>query len=85
VVYPEIHDRMPVLLRPEQFEPWLSGQVGIEYLKPAPNDLLQKWQVSNCVNSSKASADDPSLIDEVAPLNDQVSKDPGITGQQDLF
>src|SRR5208282_5076339 len=33
----EVHDRMPVLLTEKQFEPWLSGEVGAEYLKPAPN------------------------------------------------
>jgi putative SOS response-associated peptidase YedK len=47
----EIHDRMPVLLTQEQFEPWLSGHAGVEYLKPAPDDLLQKWPVSKRVNS----------------------------------
>jgi hypothetical protein len=35
------------------------------YLKPAPNDYLQRWPVSKRVNSSKADADDPSLIDRV--------------------
>jgi hypothetical protein len=32
----EVHDRMPVLLTEEQFAPWLSGEAGMEYLKPAP-------------------------------------------------
>jgi putative SOS response-associated peptidase YedK len=27
----EIHDRMPVFLAQEQFEPWLSGETGAEY------------------------------------------------------
>ena len=31
----EIHDRMPVFLTGEQFAPWLSGEAGVEYLKPA--------------------------------------------------
>lgn len=62
----EIHNRMPVLLTPDQFEPWLSGKAGVEYLKPAPDDLLQKWPVSRRVNSSKAPADDATLIDQVA-------------------
>ena len=62
----EIHDRMPVLLAPEQFEPWLSGKAGVEYLKPAADDLLQKWPVSRRVNSSKAPADDATLIEKVA-------------------
>ena len=50
----------------EQFEPWLSGKAGIEYLKPAPDDLLQKWPVSRRVNCSKAPADDATLIEQAA-------------------
>ena len=45
---------------------WLSGDAGVEYLKPAGNDmLLQTWPVSKRVNSSKAPADDPTLIERV--------------------
>jgi putative SOS response-associated peptidase YedK len=62
----EVHDRMPVLLMPEQFEHWLSGEMGVEELKPAPNDYLQRWAVSKRVNSSKADKDDPSLVSQVA-------------------
>jgi putative SOS response-associated peptidase YedK len=58
----EVHDRMPVLLRPEQFDHWLSGDMGVEELKPAPNDYLQRWPVSRRVNSSKADKDDDTLI-----------------------
>ena len=61
----EIHDRMPVFLTEEQFAPWLSGEAGAGILKPAPNDFLQRWPVSKRVNSSKADADDPTLIDKV--------------------
>jgi putative SOS response-associated peptidase YedK len=60
----EVHDRMPVLLVEEQFDLWLSGRAGLAYLKPAANDLLQKWPVSKRVNSSRT--DDPTLIDRVA-------------------
>ncbi len=61
----EVHDRMPVLLAEKDFQPWLHGEAGIELLKPAPNDLLQKWPVSKRVNSSRASDDDPSLIEKI--------------------
>ena len=61
----EIHDRMPVFLTEEQFTSWLSGEAGAELLKPAPNDYLQRWPVSKRVNSSKADADDASLIERV--------------------
>jgi len=62
----EVHTRMPVLLTQEQFEPWLNGEAGNEYLKPAPDGLLQKWPVSQRVNSSKAPTDDPSLVEKIA-------------------
>ena len=61
----EIHDRMPVFLTSDQFAPWLSGEAGAEYLKPVPNDYLQRWSVSKRVNSSKADADDATLIEPV--------------------
>jgi len=57
----EVHDRMPVLLPPEQFDRWLSNDMGVEELKPAPNDYLQRWPVSKRVNSSKADKDDSTL------------------------
>jgi hypothetical protein len=34
-------------------------------LKPAANDVLQRWPVSRRVNSSRAPADDPDLIERV--------------------
>ena len=61
----EVHDRMPVLLAEQQFEPWLSGEAGAEYSKPAPNDFLQRWPVSKRVNSSRADAEDATLIERV--------------------
>ncbi len=63
----QVHYRMPVLLTEKQFKPWLTGEAGVEYLKPAGNDLLlQMWPVSKRVNSSNEPADDPTLIDRVA-------------------
>jgi len=43
----EIHDRMPLFLRDDQFAPWLSEEAGAEALRSAPNDYLQRWAVSN--------------------------------------
>jgi putative SOS response-associated peptidase YedK len=45
---------MPVLLAEKDFEPWLSGSAGLELLKPAAEDLLQRLPVSKRVNSSRA-------------------------------
>jgi putative SOS response-associated peptidase YedK len=56
---------MPVLLTEEQFAPWLSGDSQTEILAPAPNDYLQRWPVSKRVNSSKADADDATLIEPI--------------------
>jgi putative SOS response-associated peptidase YedK len=61
----EVYDRMPVLLTKDHFAPWLSGEAGTEVLRPAPNDYLQRWPVSKRVNSSKADADDGTLIERV--------------------
>ena len=61
----EVHDRMPVLLMPDQFDHWLSGNMGVEVLKPAPDDFLQRRAVSKRVNSSKADKEDPTLIADV--------------------
>ena len=62
----KIHDPMPVLLQPEDFDLWLNGTVGIELLKRATNDYLQVRPVSQRVNSSRWPGDDPTLIDQVA-------------------
>jgi hypothetical protein len=35
-------------------------------LKPAPNDLLQRWPLSKRVNSSRAPAEDATLIESMA-------------------
>jgi putative SOS response-associated peptidase YedK len=61
----EVHDRMPVLLTNKDFERWLSGSVGLELLKPAAEDLLQRWPVPKRVNSSRAPDDDPTLIERM--------------------
>ena len=61
----EVHDRMPVLLAEQNYEPWLSGAAGTELLRPADEDLLQRWPVSKRVNSSRAPDDDPTLIEKI--------------------
>jgi putative SOS response-associated peptidase YedK len=64
----EVHDRMPVVLEPDQFEPWLSGGAGAELLKPTGSDVLQRWPVSKRVNSSRASDGDATLIDPLPTI-----------------
>jgi putative SOS response-associated peptidase YedK len=57
-----VHDRMPVILEKDQWDAWLSGDAGIEFLKPANDDVLQRVPVSKRINSSRAEGDDPTLI-----------------------
>jgi len=59
-----IHDRMPVILEPENIEPWLSGSAGTELLKSAPEDTLRMWPVSKRV-SKPGNPDDATLIEPI--------------------
>ena len=61
-----IHARMPVVIAPENFELWLTGEADAAnaLLRPAPDDLFAAFPVSDRVN--KADADDPGLIEPVA-------------------
>ena len=63
----EVHDRMPVVLEATDFEQWEAGDVNdaAALMKPAAEDVLQKWPVSKRVNSSKADDNDASLIERV--------------------
>ena len=51
--------------RAHQIVHWLTGDMGVEELRPAPNDYLQRWVVSKRVNSSKADKDDATLIEPI--------------------
>ena len=59
------HDRMPVLLTPDDFDGWLSGELGPEVLKPAAESALREWGVSKRVNRTGDGDEDPTLFDAV--------------------
>jgi putative SOS response-associated peptidase YedK len=63
----EMHDRMPVILEAKDFEQWESGDArdAAALMKPADEDVLQRWPVSKRVNSSKADDGDATLIDRI--------------------
>jgi putative SOS response-associated peptidase YedK len=67
----EVHDRMPVILEAKDFEQWELGDAkdAAALMKPAGNDVLQKWPVSKRVNSSRAPDDDPSLIERLVEVS----------------
>jgi putative SOS response-associated peptidase YedK len=54
------------VLRPNQFDAWLSGAAGKEALVPAAEDMLAKRPVSKRINSSRTLKHDPALIEPVA-------------------
>jgi len=63
----EVHDRMPVILKPEQFDGWLDGSMQVDDIKaPIADDYVRWRRVARRVNSSRAPNDDPTLIDEAA-------------------
>ena len=49
---------MPVILERAKFDAWLRDG-GTALLAPAPDGILQRWPVSQRVNSSRAPDDDP--------------------------
>ncbi|WP_439883453.1 SOS response-associated peptidase [Pontibacter sp. MBLB2868] len=63
-----IHDRMPVLLHPQEEELWLSGEQANEHLlsllKPYPSEEMKFYPVSSLVNSP--AHDSPEVL-EPAP------------------
>ncbi len=70
-VVADIHDRMPVIIAPEQAEEWMdAGETDAEKLRalllPAADDLLIGTPVSERANSVKN--DDPSVLEEAPTL-----------------
>lgn len=49
-----IHDRMPVILQPDQYDAWLSPDSSLaqrsQLMQPLPDGILQRFKVSTLVN-----------------------------------
>ena len=63
------HDRMPVLLAPEDFDGWLDGSLGTEALRPAAESASREWIVSSRVNRTGHGDDDPTIVEPVAAVS----------------
>ena len=63
-----LHNRMPVILEPENYRAWLEADDPRGLLQPCPVELLQCYPVSTRVNTPKNDA--PDLI---APARDSLS------------
>ena len=61
-----LHDRMPVIIAPDQYERWLDvTQADVQdLLAPYPGDAMRWYPVSTRVNSVRN--DDPALLVEIA-------------------
>ena len=57
---------MPIVLDKADIGAWLSGTVGTEVLRPAPEDCIRMWPVSRRVNKTGTGDDDQTLTDQVA-------------------
>jgi putative SOS response-associated peptidase YedK len=56
-----IHDRMPLILRPEDYDRWLGLEPDpSDLLRPFPAEPMTMWPISTRVNSPKN--DDPDLL-----------------------
>lgn len=65
-----IHDRMPAILEPKDFEAWLDGDAiraeeAAALLKPAPDDALEFFEISPEIN--KATSEGAHLQAPLAP------------------
>jgi putative SOS response-associated peptidase YedK len=63
-----IHDRMPVILKPEDEKDWLNPSINDpaylqQYLKSFDSEQMEAFEVSNDVNSTKNNS--PNLIQQI--------------------
>jgi putative SOS response-associated peptidase YedK len=61
----QYHDRMPVILEPENLDPWLDGSLGPKPLKCAAENALRSWPVSRRMNRTGEGDDDPTIIEPI--------------------
>jgi putative SOS response-associated peptidase YedK len=60
----QIHDRMPAILAPRDFERWLGDEADPhDLLQPFPSEPMRMWPISIRVN--KPENDDAGILDEV--------------------
>jgi putative SOS response-associated peptidase YedK len=59
-----IHERMPAILEPEDFDAWLNGKDPGERLHPCQPKMLTAYPVSAAINSPHN--DDPGLVEPVS-------------------
>jgi SOS response associated peptidase (SRAP) len=62
-----IHDRMPIILAPNDYARWLGEKPDPrDLMRPFPAELMRMWPISTRVN--KPENDDPSIVEPI-PLS----------------
>jgi putative SOS response-associated peptidase YedK len=66
-----IHDRMPVIIAPENYDRWLANiePDPRDLLVPYPSDSMTMWPISTRVN--KPDNDDVAILDPIEPAREQ--------------
>lgn len=81
-----VHDRVPVILTPDDEAAWLDPAADAQTLRaamaPPPDDRLEAYSVSPLVNSAKA--DEPACIEPAPPRTQPEPRRPD-DGQPTLF
>lgn len=76
----QVHDRMPVILRPEAEEDWLDPDVAVEHalslLEPYPSDAMRSVAVSPLVNSVKNEG--PELLTRADDVSETAASSPTV-------
>ena len=68
VMMARIHDRMPVILKREDWERWLSDEPHPrDLMKPFPSDLMKMWPVDGKVGN--VNNDTADILDPVEPVD----------------
>ena len=77
-----LHDRMPVILAPEDYDAWLDPETPKEaaeaLLRPCPEDWLEAYPVSTRVNSVRN--EDASLVEPLEEEPAAAAEQPGSPG-----
>ena len=65
-----VHDRMPVILGPDDYAPWLGEEPANDnqlkaMLRPYPSERITMWPVDRCVGNVKNEG--PELAQPIAP------------------
>jgi len=72
---PAIHDRMPVIIEPKNYDRWLDeadpAHLPLDLLRPFLSDLMKAWKVGKDVGNVRNNT--PELCEEIWNEPDQVS------------